>query len=77
MIARLALRLAPVIAAGAALIAVYYLFVAGLALSRGNTPFGLFYLVYAIAGMALAVSLWRVWRGTRAARGRAPEAGTR
>ena len=45
----------------------YYLYVASLALGRGNRPFALFYALYGLGGVALAVSLWRVWRQHRRA----------
>jgi hypothetical protein len=41
---------------------VYYLYVSMLALGRGNRPFALFYAVYGLGGILLAVSLWRARR---------------
>jgi len=50
---------------------VYYLYVSTLAYRRGNASFAVFYGLYGLGGVVLAVSLWRAWQQIR----RIPPAG--
>jgi len=53
----------PVLAVISGAFALWQLFLAGLSVRLGSYAFGAFYAVMGIAGLAVATSLWRVWRG--------------
>lgn len=58
--ARYAISFAPFIAALAIGFAALHLWTSFLAFQRGNWQFGVFYLVFGIGGVAMAMALWRV-----------------
>jgi len=66
MIARLLLVLSPVLAAVAWAVSAYHLYIALLAVRRGDLPFAGFYLLFALGGIALGTALWQHWRRARA-----------
>ena len=76
MVARLLLVFVPFLAAFTGIFALYYLWQAAHFYRLGSVPYAAMSGVMGVAGLALAVTLWRSWRRVRAAAKRPSEGGS-